>query len=133
MAVALALLFFAISPRLGQVYDDESRDLANASQWQQAIDTIAHAPGPVMCGQLSLCYWAGRPSAVDFFNFGQRASRDPALADALASRIDQRGFGLIQEDRINGETLLPASAKAAIAKYYRVTQTAPTVLLTPRP
>ena len=133
MAVALALPFFAISPRLGQVYDDESRDLANASQWQQAIDTIAHAPGPVMCGQLSLCYWAGRPSAVDFFNFGQRASRDPALADALASRIDQRGFGLIQEDRINGETLLPASAKAAIAKYYRVTQTAPTVLLTPRP
>jgi hypothetical protein len=131
MALILALPFLALAPRAGDNYRGEAEDLAQAAQWQQAIATLAQAPGPVICQQLALCYWAGRPSAVDVFSFDQRATRDPSIADALARRIENGEFALIEEDDASGEAVLPAVVDSAIDDHYRIFTTGPARLLAP--
>ena len=34
------------------------------------INYLAGVQGPVICKDLALCYWAGKPFVVDFFNIG---------------------------------------------------------------
>lgn len=106
-------------------------DLQRQVPWQQSIDRIAAAPGPLACETLALCYWAGRPSEIDFFNFGQYAGLHPAFADGLVGRIGDGRLALIQEDGGSGSARLPAAVNAAIAARYRPAQQAPTVLLAP--
>jgi hypothetical protein len=52
--------------------------------------------GPVACEMLSLCYWAGKPAEVDFFNLSQATLKGARTDDALISRINAREFGAIQ-------------------------------------
>jgi hypothetical protein len=82
---------------------------------------------------LSLCYWAGHASAVDFFNFGQYAGLHPGFAEALNQRIAAKQLALIQEDGSDGSRRLPASTNAAVAENYVPVRTAQTVILTPAP
>ena len=129
LVFALPILFLgrgALAPQA-----DLELDLARQSAWQQTIDRIAETPGPVACEMLSLCYWAGRQSELDFFNFGQYAALHPIFADAPAARLANGEIGLIQEDGASGSRRLPAGLNAVIAARYAPIQTAPTTLLSP--
>ncbi len=108
--------------------------LARQPEWRQVIDAIARADGPVACKQLSLCYWAGRQSQIEFFNFGQRAIRSPQLAADEADLLRRRGLALIQIDAAAGDPMLPAAVNEALShNYTQVVRSEPTLLLAPAP
>ena len=96
-----------------------------------AILAIATAPGPVACEDPTLCYWAGRDNAVDFFNAGQLMFVDPAADERFQQYIATRPLAMIQT--YNATTgRLPAGANAAIAASYVPTATMPVHLYVPR-
>lgn len=128
----LALPLLAAAPHARDLYKSEIDSLDRQPAWSEAIAALATAPGPVICKQLSLCYWAHRESAVEFFNFGQRATRDPALAETLAQRIRRGDFALIQEDNPIGDSMLPGLINGTVDKYYRIVTTSPTILRVPK-
>jgi hypothetical protein len=107
-------------------------DLARAANWQQSIALIAAAKGEVACEMLSLCYWAGRDSAIEFFNFGQYARLHPEFADPMLGQIQAGGLSMVQEDGSTGSGRLPTALNTAIAEHYRPEQSDPTTLLVPR-
>ncbi len=68
------------------------RELAGRGEaerhWRPFIEQIARADGPVACDDQSICHWAGRQSALDFFALKQRLVKgeQPALTEALARK-----------------------------------------------
>ena len=132
-ALVLAFPLLALGRLVFEVQSDLQLDLARQAAWQQSIDRIATAPGPVACETLALCYWAGRPSAIDFFNFGQYASLHPAFGDAIAEQLRNGRLALIQEDGHSGSRRLSPALNAAVSARYEPLQTAPTTLLAPAP
>lgn len=52
-----------------------SRDIADrfarAEAWRPLITRLAASPGEAGCEGLPLCYWAGKPFAIDMFNLDQ--------------------------------------------------------------
>lgn len=40
--------------------------------WQYMQSAARSAPGPVLCENLAVCYWAGKSNVVDFFNYDQK-------------------------------------------------------------
>lgn len=126
-----ALPFFFVAPHADDNYLGLRADLDHQSQWQDAISSIAHADGPVLCAQLSLCYWAGRQSELDFFNFGQRAVRDPQLAIDAAAQVNTEKQAMIEEDNLAGDSRMPSVFNTAVAQHYRVLAKEPTVLRVP--
>ena len=75
------------------------RDIADRSvtAWPPVIARIAAAPGLAGCETLSLCFWAGKPFAVDVFNLEQSI-----LAGGSIARFDDlaraHGFGVFEFD-----------------------------------
>jgi hypothetical protein len=136
-ALALGLLllsarFVMLSPNALSVYAPVATDLARQDDWAATIARIRAEPAPVACETLALCYWAGRPSEIEFFNFGQRALLDPAFDDAFAQRVANRELGLIQRELTGGAKRLPAELETLITENYIADATAPTLLLVPR-
>ncbi len=77
---AATLFVFAASPVLGLMpwslpaaWRDVSGRHALQAAWRPVIARLADANGQVGCEMQSLCYWAGRPFAVDVFNLTQSA------------------------------------------------------------
>lgn len=73
-----ALLGFAVIPvlvmmpwQLKRAWGDIDHRAARARSWQPIIARIAASPGIAGCESLSLCFWAGKPFAVDLFNLDQ--------------------------------------------------------------
>ena len=62
------------------------------------VDFIAAHPGPVLCENLALCYWAGKPAEVDFFNLGEWIQRKPRSEEELLRRVESRRFSAAQID-----------------------------------
>jgi hypothetical protein len=108
-------------------------DLARQGTWQQVIDQIAQTKGDIACEMLSLCYWAGRSSVVEFFNFGQYAELHPGFADAFTRRIAGKQLALIQQNRLGANGGMPSATNAAIATSYAPVRQSPTVLMAPLP
>lgn len=132
LVFALPLLLLGRSAFTAQA--DLALDLTRQATWQQTVDRIAAAPGPVACEMLSLCYWAGRPSEVEFFNFGQYAGLHPNFADTIVLRLDAGGLSLIAEEgNLGSSRRLPAALNAAIQRRYTPAQTEPTMLFVPKP
>ena len=53
---------------------------ARAAAWQPFIARIAATPGTAGCETLSLCFWAGKPYAVDLFNLEQNILTGGSIA-----------------------------------------------------
>jgi hypothetical protein len=69
---------------------------SDAQRVSQEIEFVRSRPGPVICEDLALCYWAGKPVEVDFFNVRQRMQREPWRMESIAHRLDAREFGAVQ-------------------------------------
>jgi len=59
-------------------------------------DRLAHVPGPLACETLSLCAWAGHPSAVDLWKFRhERTLSSPQDQRALLTAIGRGDFAAV--------------------------------------
>ncbi len=65
--------------------------------WQPMIARIAAADGPAGCMSMSLCWWAGKPSAVDVFNLTERAEAGGDIAGFTAA-IKAHRLAIFQDD-----------------------------------
>ena len=127
----LAVRFIMLSPNAISVYAPLATDLARQQAWAGTIERIRTEPLPVACETLALCYWAGRPSVIEFFNFGQRAMLNPGYGAAFAQHIERDEIGLIQREITGGAKRLPDDLEARIASHYRLAESVPTALLIP--
>jgi hypothetical protein len=136
MAIALGVIllaarFIMLNANALVVYEPLAADLARQPLWDRAIERIRTEPRPVACESLALCYWAGRQSEIEFFNFGQKAVLEPDYGAAFARRIESQEIGLIQGDITGGAKRLPPEVEALIAANYREIEHVPVSLSVP--
>jgi hypothetical protein len=113
-AASLPLLLF-----LAVTFHDNDFFFTRDFRAQSASDIhfLSSRSGPVLCEQLSLCLWAGKPAEVDVFNISEQillGSRDPS---ALAKLISDRHFGALQLEDLNA---LGPVVRNAIAAHYLI-------------
>jgi hypothetical protein len=121
MAIALAPPLLAIASAREGITDA----FAAITDKRYAADVAyirSIAPGPVICRDPTLCYWAGAPFNVDLNNIRGMAFADPALEGMLVTRIERCEFALIQlnddwTDPVNGP--LTNRVRAAIKSHYQ--------------
>ena len=85
VVAALPLLVF-VPLGTARAWQDITGSRAREAAWRPVIARIAAAPGIAGCETLSLCFWAGKPYAVDMFNLEQdiRTGGSIARFDDLA-------------------------------------------------
>jgi 4-amino-4-deoxy-L-arabinose transferase-like glycosyltransferase len=77
--------------------------------------------GAAACEMLALCYWAGQPFAVDFFNYGQKLRKDLSAADECDQLLGNGSITILQVDAPRGGMLsqrLPNSCNQVIEDYF---------------
>ena len=104
MALALALLLdpllraphavLGLGPALDGVAKLEADTMAD-------VDYLAAHKGPALCETLSLCFWAGKPAAVDLFNSRQAFWAGRADEQQLVEKIARHEFTVVQLILIN--------------------------------
>lgn len=98
-----------------------------AAAWSDAARLIAAQRGPALCERPALCYWSGKPYALDAFNYGQKMKKghDPA---GLRAGIADQDYGAIVETR-NRNFLtggrLPVDVYRLIDAHYRTAMILP--------
>ena len=94
IAAAPLLLFMRL--QVPRAWQDIADSRARAAAWQPVIARIAASPGLAGCETLSLCFWAGKPYAVDAFNLNQ----DILAGGGSIARFDDlaraHGFGVFE-------------------------------------
>jgi hypothetical protein len=102
---------------------DRFAGLADArTRWADAISLIRATPGPVACELPALCYWAGKPFTVDFYNYGQklRTIGDPSLFGRAIARQDFQLMAVVRDGRFRvHDGRLPDAYNRLIERAYR--------------
>jgi hypothetical protein len=98
------------------------RNIYNISQIvADDIDFLASKKGPVMCENLSLCYWSGKNFEVDFFNTGQKIRNGAIDKKKLIKLFEQHYFSVIQVNGSSGSSFrFPKSINEEMLKYYEI-------------
>ncbi len=130
-SVLLVTRFVMIGHEALVEYRHVAKNLGRQEMWAATIERIRTEPGPVVCENLALCYWAGRTSEIEFFNFGQRARLEPGYDTAFTDAARNGEIGLIQKDPDTNADRLPPELDALIADLYQPIQTVPVTLLEP--
>lgn len=98
----------------------------------EAMVAILRAhPGPALCETNTFCYWAGKPFALDMFNFIE-ALRTGAATDAeLVHRITAGEYSMIQlfGDAADDPIRTPAVLAAIASRYTPIASPSPGSLL----
>lgn len=63
------------------------------------IGYLRSRPGPALCATPSLCYWAGKPEAVDVFNVEEQFRTAARPTGPLLELIDAHSFAVMQLER----------------------------------
>ena len=85
------------------------------------IGFIKIHPGPALCENLALCYWAGKSEPVDVFNLSQAFKTHARSDDDLVGLIEERHFGSVVVDSLRDFPFGPR-VKAALMAHYRVSR-----------
>ncbi len=83
------------------------------------IGFIADKPGPALCEDLALCYWAGKTASVDVFNMSEAFATHARDDHELAAEIGRCPFGSLQFDSLDAFALGPR-VRSAVLAHYRV-------------
>ena len=114
-AAPLALYLAAHHARANFPYSE-----AFAREAPLDIGFIAVHPGPALCEDLTLCFWAGKDQPVDVFGLSQEI-KSGARSDQDLARLIQTGyFGSIALSSLTNFTLGP-HLKSLMLRRYRVT------------
>lgn len=95
-AIALALvLSFTLPTQLQALLTvvPDTKSLVDRSTEDIAI--IASFEGEVICEELAMCYFAGKPAAVDLFNFGQKLRSGLVSEADWIKRFEHQEFSLL--------------------------------------
>jgi hypothetical protein len=116
-SIALLSSREAITDAFGAVVD---------GAYAEDLQYMRATPGPVVCRDPTLCYWAGKPLTLDLNNIRGIAFARPALEDDVVGRIERCEFPLIQlgddwNDADNGP--LTDRIRDAIEAHYRQART----------
>jgi hypothetical protein len=113
LVLALSASIHWLSPRFW--FDPRWSEAATAAA---DIDFVRRHDGPALCEDMSLCYWAGKPAEIDFFNVRQRSRREWWRIEQLIRRLDAHEFGVaeVQED----DRSLGPQFMDALRRNYRV-------------
>ena len=118
------------APVLAQRWEQwQSRRVTEAG-FARIVADVRVARGSVLCENLAVCYWAGRPMGLDFFAYGQKLRRGNG-SGAVKGLFDAREPDIVVEDLgfpSKGEQRLPGDVTAAIARGYRVRSSVPGVV-----
>ncbi len=86
---------------------------ADSAATDQVAALMRRQPGPGLCEDMALCYWAGHSSAYDAFNAGQAVRTGRRDLAELGRRITAGAFGVIQ---LYGDDPLLPYARAGMAQ-----------------
>ena len=89
-----------------------------ASAAQRDIAFIEVQPGPALCEQPALCYWAGKPAQVDVWGLSQALAKHTRSEASLASVLDAQRFGVIVVDA-RSALLYFAQIRSSLARSYK--------------
>ena len=120
-AIALSLvLLFTLPPQLKALRTavPDAKSLAERSA--EDIALIASFEGKVVCEELAMCYFAGKPAEIDLFNFGQKLKSGLISEADWLKRLEHQEFSLLYLRSFSARlsVRLPASSYQAIEKYY---------------
>jgi hypothetical protein len=73
--------------------------MRDAGEWTELIHVVASTDQPVACDMLVICFWAGKPQEIDFFNYGQRLYAGRLSDHAFRDRISEGYYRYILLDR----------------------------------
>ncbi len=90
-----------------------------ASLAQADIAWLKFQPEPVLCQTLALCYWAGKPAAVDVFNLDQQFETGARDEKPFIVRLSAHSFAAIQLDAMSPFPF-PAEVRRVLLENYRV-------------
>ena len=90
-----------------------------ARQGPLDVAFLTIAPGPALCENLALCYWADKQADVDVFNLGQALKTGARNEQVLTDALNQRRYGAVQFDSLDPFPL-GEKARAALLANYRV-------------
>ncbi len=97
VALGMALLLIMTarthwSMALPSLHTLSARELATSD----AIATARNSPGRVACETSAICYWAGKPTELDFFNIGQQLRLGDVSIRHVLESLDERQVLLFQ-------------------------------------
>ncbi len=114
---ALSLIFLLLLPtKLQTLITIESTTPALTAQATEDIALIAKTEGAIVCEELAMCYFAGKPIALDLFNFGQKLRTGVVSEAEWIHQIESKEFSLLYLKR--DSRLLTASTYQAIEAHY---------------
>ncbi|MDR3416553.1 MAG: hypothetical protein P4L83_10235 [Nevskia sp.] len=93
----------------------------NHSQELVALNTeLSKVQGDVACETLAICYWAGKPMEIDFFNYGQKIALERLSSNVFSERVDRRQYAyiLIEKNSL-AEPRLPVGTMADLLAHYQ--------------
>jgi hypothetical protein len=113
-------------------------DLTDVHQWEKLSQTLSLSKGGVACETLAVCYWAGKPMQIDFFNYGEKIYAGLVYADDPAgflAKVTRKSYVyvVIEKDSLVYGRLPPFLMQALFENYKPVAIVADEeVLLAPR-
>ena len=121
LAVAFALLPLVaamLAVRRASIDPSSSRAsrLDRAPAFEQDISWVASRTGPALCEDLALCFWAGKPAAVDLVNLRQHVRRGTRSVAEVVRLVDARFYAVIQID--DRRSMLDPAARDAVQRSY---------------
>jgi hypothetical protein len=90
--------------------------LAAARAFEDEIAFVANRPGPALCDDSAVCFWAGKPAIVDVFNLRQYRLAGRGNARELDALVERGYFGVIQVKQ--GGASLGPDFQAALDRHY---------------
>ena len=118
------------APVLAQRWEEWQAREATEAGFARIVADVRAARGSVVCENLAVCYWAGRPMGLDFFAYGQKLRRGHG-SGAVRVMFESRVPEIVVRDLgfpLEGEQRLPADVTAAIARGYGVQSSVPGVV-----
>jgi len=89
IAIILPVIVWALYK---QTTYDFYREWHDASAWSELVDAISKVDGRVACDKLAVCYWAGKPFEIDFFNYGQKLYKNVVNDKTILQRRFESGY-----------------------------------------
>jgi Dolichyl-phosphate-mannose-protein mannosyltransferase len=115
IAPAIALLITSTPDRLSREYWVHPH-AAEAADAARQISFLRAHPGPALCEDLALCFWAGKAGEVDVFNAGQQMLLGRTDPQPLIAEIERGGFAAVQMN--TPARALGPEVSAAITRNY---------------
>jgi hypothetical protein len=99
LVAAVARVGLALVPQISErTLSLEMRDslLREDEQTREVIAVLASIPGEVACTHLSYCYWAQKPTRIDFYMQPTRFFRPARESVGVRHRIENQSFAAIE-------------------------------------